>query len=272
MNTDSVSSGFQNVDESGEVDFFINYLRFIDSVPEFRAIKERNYKALGLKRGDKVLDAGCGIGFDTYRMSSIVEDTGSVIGLDSSESMISIAQKNVPENLRNITYIQGDLKRLDFLDDTFDAVYVERVLQISPTPTEIIQELVRILKPGGTLVSIEPDWGTMAVDPGNRNIIRSLISYCTDSFPDGWTGRKLFRYFSEFGMDVQVEAEPVIMYDFPIINRAMNFDDFISRAIQAGQISESDADELVEGFRFADEHGLFFFSYLIYRAIVKKPE
>ena len=272
MDADSISSGFRNVDESGEADFFINYLKFVDSVPEFRTIKERNYKAMGLKRGDKVLDAGCGIGLDTYRIGSIVEDTGSVIGFDSSESMISIAQKNVPGNLQNITFILGDLKHPDFLNNTFDAVYVERILQISPNPSEIIQQLVRIIKPGGTLVSIEPDWGTMAVDPGNRNIIRSLISYCTDSLPDGWTGRKLFRYFREFGMDVRVEAEPVIMHDFPIINRAMNFENFISGAIQAGQISHSDADELIEGFRFADENGLFFFSYMIYRAIVKKPE
>lgn len=272
MNADSVSSGFRNVDESGEADFFIKYLKFVDSVPEFRAIKDRSYQALGLKRGDKVLDAGCGIGLDTYRLGSMVGDTGSVIGFDSSESMLSVAQKNKPGNFQNISFLMGDLKNPDFPDDIFDAVYVERVLQITPDPSEIIQQLVRIVKPGGTIVSIEPDWGTMAIDPGNRNSIRSLISYCADSFPDGWTGRKLFRLFREYGMNVRIEAEPVITHDFPMIYRAMNFENFISGAIHAGHINQKDADELVEEFQRADKSGLFFFSYMMYRAIVKKPE
>jgi ubiquinone/menaquinone biosynthesis C-methylase UbiE len=272
MDIDSVHSGFQNVDESGEADFFINYLKFVDSVPEFRAIKERNYEALGLKKGDNILDAGCGIGLDTCRLGIRVGETGSAIGVDSSESMISIAQKNIPGHLRNTTFVIGNMRNPDFPDNTFDAIFVERLLQILPNPVQIIQQLVRVLKPGGTLVIVEPDWGTMALDPGNRNIIRSLVSYCTDSFADGWTGRKLYRYFVELGLDVRIEAEPVIMHDFSIISRAMNFDNFVSGAVKAGQISQKDADELVEGFRLAGEHGRFFFSYMMYRAIGKKPK
>ena len=272
MDADSVSSGFQNVDESGDEDFFIQYLKFIDSVPEFRAIKERNYMAMRLKKGSRVLDAGCGIGLDTYRLGFLVGDTGSVIGFDASESMISAARKNIPEDLQNVSFVVGDLLHPDLSDDFFDAVYLERVLQISPHPREIIHHLIRVVKPGGTIVSIEPDWGTMALDPGNRESIRSLIDYCADSFPDGWTGRKLFRLFQESGMDVRIEAEPVIMHDFPTVNRAMNFENFISGAIQKGEISQDDADEMMDGFSRADKSGLFFFSYMIYRAIVRKPE
>ncbi len=272
MKADSVSSGFRNVDASGDQAFFIDYLKFIDSVPEFRAIKERNYKKLKLKSGTKVLDAGCGIGLDTYRLGSRVGDPGSVIGFDSSEAMISVAQKNTPDNVKNISFKVGDLMNPPFPDDTFDAVYLERVLQIVPDPKEILGQLKRMVKPGGTIMSIEPDWGTMALDPGNRNTIRTLISCCADTFPDGWTGRKLYHLFRDIELDVQVEAEPVIMHDFQTINRAMNFEKFISGAIQEGQMIRNDADELVEGFKRADKSGNFFFSYMIYRAVAKKPK
>jgi glutaredoxin-related protein len=57
MDTESVPTGFQDVDKSGESDYFIEYLKFVDSVPEFRSIKDRNYIALGLKPGDTILDA-----------------------------------------------------------------------------------------------------------------------------------------------------------------------------------------------------------------------
>jgi ubiquinone/menaquinone biosynthesis C-methylase UbiE len=271
MDSDSVSAGFRNVDDSGEADFFIDYLKFVDTVPEFRSIKERSYIALGLKTGDTVLDAGCGIGLDSYRIGSIVGDAGKVVGFDSSESMLSIARKNIPAGLRNTSFIQGNLIDPNLPDATFDAVYVERVLQISPDPKAIIQQLVRVVKPGGSIVSVEPDWGTMALDPGVRDSIRSLIAYCTDSFPDGWTGRKLFRYFREAGMNVRIEAEPVISSDYPLINRVMNFENFISGAVQAGKISHDDAEYLVKTFRRADAEGLFFFSYVVYRVIAKKP-
>ena len=221
------------MDASGEAEFFINYLNFIDSVPEFRVVEERSYQALGLKNGDRILDAGCGIGLDSCRLSSLIGNLRRVIGFDSSESMLSIAEKNVPESVNNVSFVSGDLLNPDFPDNYFDAIYMERVLQISPDPRGIMRQLVRMLKPGGTMVSIEPDWGTMALDPGDRNRIRSLISYCADSFPDGWTGRKLWRHFKEAGMNVRIEAEPVIMHNYPITARAMNFDNFISGAVQA---------------------------------------
>ena len=272
MDTESVPTGFQDVDKSGESDYFIEYLKFVDTVPEFRSIKDRSYIALGLKPGDCVLDAGCGVGFDTCRIGALVGAQGSVIGLDSSTSMLSVAQSLKPTNLDQVEFRVGDIRNPDFEDNLFDAIYVERLLQISPEPLEILNQLIRILKPGGTLVITEPDWGTMALDPGDKETIRSLISFCADSFPDGWTGRKLHRYFIESGLETRIEVEPVIMHDFPTINRAMNFDNFIAGAVESGKISQGHADDLMEGFRIAGEQGAFFFSYMIYRAIGKKKE
>ena len=270
MDTESVPTGFQNVDKTGESDYFIEYLKFVDSVPEFRSIKDRNYRALGLRPGDRVLDAGCGLGFDTYRIGALVGAQGTVIGLDSSTSMLYAAQSLIQNDLNHVTFMHGDIRNPDFEENFFDAIYVERLLQISPDPREIVTQLIRILKPGGTLVITEPDWGTMALDPGDRETIRSLISFCADSFPDGWTGRKLHRYFTESGLDTIIEVEPVIMQDFPTIRRAMNFDNFISGAVQNGNMSQVQADELMDGFQRAGEKGTFFFSYMIYRAIGRK--
>jgi ubiquinone/menaquinone biosynthesis C-methylase UbiE len=195
---------------------------------------------------------------------------GKVIGLDSSTSMLSVAQSLKPKNLDHVTFMHGDIRNPVFKDNSFDAIYVERLLQISPEPFEILTQLIRILKPGGTLVITEPDWGTMALDPGDKETIRSLISFCTDSFPDGWTGRKLHRYFIESELDTTIEVEPVVMQDFPTIRRAMNFDNFIAGAVQNGKMSQIQADELMDGFQKAGEKGTFFFSYMIYRVIGKK--
>lgn len=272
MDTDSVASGFQDVDKSGESDYFIDYLKFIDSIPEFRSIKERSYISLDLKPGATVLDAGCGLGFDTCRMASLVGAQGRVVGLDSSRSMVSVAEQLMPKNLPQVEFRVGDIRNPDFEDETFDSVFIERLLQISPDPKGILNQITRILKPGGTLVITEPDWGTMALDPGNKDAIRSLISFCADSFSDGWTGRKLYRHLIESGLNARIEAEPVIMHNFTVINRAMNFENFISGAVQSGKISQTDADDLMEGFWIAGESGIFFFSYMIYRAIGKKKE
>lgn len=57
-----------------------------------------------------------------------------------------------------------------------------------------IDELTRVLRPGGTLVAVEPDGETFVIDPGNRDTTRKFFRSCADQFPDGSSGREFYRY------------------------------------------------------------------------------
>lgn len=267
MVPDSVSADLQDVHET---DYFAEYLWFVDSIPQFRAIKERSFEALALREGSSVLDAGCGIGLDTCRMGARTGKSGTVIGLDLNESMIAFAEKNRLPGLENVSFICGDLQTMNFPGNFFDAIHIERTLEHLKDPMPALKNLLRVLKPGGTMVIVEPDFETATPDPGDRDATRSLVSYCADNIGDGWIGRKLYRLLREAGFEVRIEAEPVIIYDYPTFRRIGLLDKFVPGAVKAGVLSREESERLVEGWKQAGETGNFFWSMVMFRAIGKK--
>ena len=74
--------------------------------------------------GVRVLDLGCATGLETIFMGINLRERGSVVGLDFVDGMIYSALKRVSKhNLDNVSFVNGDMDRVPFLDRTFDMVY-----------------------------------------------------------------------------------------------------------------------------------------------------
>lgn len=101
-----------------------------------------------IKRGDRILDLGCGNG---RLYSTIVSEKIDYAGIDFSEELIKIAQKKYPEG----DFMVGDILNLPFPDDHFDKIYSIAVLHHIPSKKLRLQgmrEIRRVLKPEGFLV------------------------------------------------------------------------------------------------------------------------
>jgi SAM-dependent methyltransferase len=98
--------------------------------------------ATGVEGGVSVLDAGCGTG----GASVLARQRGaSVTGLDASEGLLDLARRRVPDADFRI----GDLESLPFEDGVFDAAIAASSIQYADDPGRAIEELSRVLKPGG---------------------------------------------------------------------------------------------------------------------------
>jgi ubiquinone/menaquinone biosynthesis C-methylase UbiE len=75
-------------------------------------------------------------------------------GLDISEDMIALAQKNATEYglTDRVNYVKGDARKMPFDNDHFDAVFSNGSLHEWAHPVEILSEIGRVLKPGGRYV------------------------------------------------------------------------------------------------------------------------
>ena len=109
-----------------------------------------------LSYGGSGLDVCCGTGEMAFQMKKKVGPLGSVVGLDFTENMLAIANKKLAEtDLVNLEFVQGDAMNMPFEDDTFDAATngfaLRNVLDIPKT----IQEMTRVVKPGGRVVCID---------------------------------------------------------------------------------------------------------------------
>ncbi|HCE97368.1 MAG TPA: hypothetical protein DER10_02610 [Elusimicrobia bacterium] len=106
----------------------------------------------GIEKGMHVSDLGCGIGTDAFSMLKLVGQKGKVVGVDISSEFISQALLRKEEKkTNNISFMCGDMEDLGFPDNTFDRIVSNFVLQQVRDRTKAVQEMKRVLKPGGCI-------------------------------------------------------------------------------------------------------------------------
>jgi len=97
----------------------------------------------------RILDLGCGAGYWTKRLN---ENIGKTIGVDISEEFLNKAKEKYPE----IEFYKMDFHALDFIDNSFDCIYADNVLEHSPYPQKVLSEIYRVLKNKGLLIALIP--------------------------------------------------------------------------------------------------------------------
>src|SRR4051812_42864586 len=106
-----------------------------------------------LPRGSKVLDAGCGAGL----VSRPLLKNYRVTGVDNQTNAVEFCRKMAADHAKTEqiftpTYMKGDLLKLPFPDNSFDAAIFLNVIEHLEDPRPMVRELTRVLKPGGRLL------------------------------------------------------------------------------------------------------------------------
>jgi len=109
----------------------------------------------GVQKGDRVLDVCTGTGKLAILLARKVGSGGTVTGIDFCEEMLNRARKKTNGHHSNLSYIISDAKRLPFPDNSFDAVTVAFGMRNIPDTILALQELKRVLKPGGKFICLE---------------------------------------------------------------------------------------------------------------------
>jgi demethylmenaquinone methyltransferase / 2-methoxy-6-polyprenyl-1,4-benzoquinol methylase len=109
----------------------------------------------GIRRGDRVLDVCTGTGELAIPLAQKVGDEGSVTGADFCEEMLAHARRKAGSRYKNLSFLLSDAKRLPFRDNSFDAVTVAFGMRNIPDTALALQEIKRVLKPGGKFMCLE---------------------------------------------------------------------------------------------------------------------
>ncbi len=105
-----------------------------------------------LRPGEHVVDVGSGAGIDSLIAARMVGSDGHVIGVDMTPAMLHKAQRNAMETgLGNVTFREGYGEALPVDSDWADVVISNGVLNLFPDKLAGLQEMARVLKPGGRL-------------------------------------------------------------------------------------------------------------------------
>jgi len=133
--------------------------------------------------GGRILEVGVGTGISLPHYAP----TTRLVGVDISEPMLRKAQRRVAElGLRNVEGLfLMDAERLAFPDASFDVIVAQHVITTVPDPEAALDELARVLKPGGEIVLIS----RVGADMGLRRTVEQKFGPLTRWLGGGWNSR-----------------------------------------------------------------------------------
>lgn len=103
-----------------------------------------------LRPGETVLDLGSGGGIDCFLAARQVGETGHVIGVDMTPTMLAKANASKDRmGITNVEFREGHIEALPVDDDAIDVVISNCVINLSPDKPAVFREIFRVLKPGG---------------------------------------------------------------------------------------------------------------------------
>ncbi|MEM9256536.1 MAG: methyltransferase domain-containing protein [Pseudomonadota bacterium] len=253
-----LATGFHRVDSVSEPEVYQRCLSLLDSLPHFTDYKLRSYDLLALSPGDVVLEAGCGLGDDAFRIAQRVAPTGEVVAVDASAWMIDQAAADARAAQLPVTFQREDLRELSLPDASFSQCRIDRVLQHVEDPRRALSELVRVLQPGGRLLAYDNHWPSFSIGAGDRDTTAIIEAHWARSFINPDIGSSLEDHFQALGMGtITVEQLPYTITDFDIADQIYNLRATAEQAVQAGLIRGEERDAWLVDLTHRDRTGCF---------------
>ncbi len=202
----------------------------------------------GLREGMRILDIGCGPGDVSFLASSLVGETGSVVGVDRNDGLLAVARQRPAESATPApTFVLADINALPANLGTFDAIVGRRVLMYQPDGVETVRLLMRRLASGGLIAFQELD---MTMVPASvvplalhERVLEWLRQMVTAEGADVKMGFHLHDVLTRAGMVVEeVRAEAIVQTPTAPSNLAEIIKAVLPRIVEHGCATATEID------------------------------
>ena len=164
--------------------------------------------------GEKVLEAGCGVGAQTVTLAQKSPET-HFTSIDISQESINEAKKKIDKlGLKNVTFEQGDIFKLNYKAEQFDHIFICFVLEHLSNPAKALSHLMKFLKPDGTITVIEGDHGSTFFYPDSENarkVINTQVILQKEAGGNANIGRELYPILNSTALK-DIHVSPRMIY------------------------------------------------------------
>ncbi len=230
--------------------------------------------------GQRILDLGCGPGFTSLELATIVGPQGSVLAADSSSKFLTyLDQLAHIESVNNIETLQADAQELDLPPNSLDGAYARWLMCFIPEPELVIQRLASALKPGATFAVMDYfNYQSLTLAPRCPAFARVI-----DAVTESWRASggdldiagKLPTLLAKHNIETR-EVRPLnrvaragsALWQWP----TSFFTSYIPRLVEMGLLTQTDADQWADKWakRSRDPHTYFITPQMLEIIAVKR--
>ena len=176
---------------------------------------ERIMTAIGIPRGRRVADIGCGTGNTTCWFANQVGPEGRITAVDISADQLAVAQSSAEaHDLRNIHFVHASAYNTGLPRDHFDVVHCRLLLCHLVHPLDALREMAAMAKPGGLIICFDLDITGLFSVPATDCYVRLQALFASHDRLrgiDGALGLNLPQLFRQVGL-----VEPDIAFIHPV--------------------------------------------------------
>jgi SAM-dependent methyltransferase len=213
-----------------------------------------------------LLDCGCGPGTITVGLAEAVAP-GQVIGVDLDAGQVEVARKVAHDRgVHNLRFEAASVYQLPFPDNSFDAVFSHALFEHLSEVQAALQEIRRVLRPGGVAALSSPDWSGNLTAPRDAEAARAIEVYKAIQERNGGNpcvGSELGCHLKDAGFSrVRLAAMYDCYEDVPLVAEmlAQRIEDGVGRQVVTGPVlSRADVAGLCGALRqWASQAGVLF--------------
>lgn len=219
------------------------------------------------RRGDTLLDVGCGPGYGTLALADLVGPAGRIVAVDMSQRFIAhVREQAAARGLQHVHAEVQDLAALSLPEVSVDGAFARWVMCFLPDPATVIAHVARALRPGGTFVILDySHYEGFCMAPPSA-VVERVFAAVANSFrehggnPD--VGLELPTHMRDAGLEVR-SIRPLVrvgrpgtpLWDWP----RTFFEIFLPTLMERGAITPEDAAEFWSDYeaRSADSAAFF---------------
>lgn len=243
---------FTAVDSQPQPVELVNILRRLTAEPFYGAYKRRLRELLQAHAGGLFLDVGAGAGDSALGLAA--ESGARAVGVDHSLTMAGTMRQ---AGLVHVTVADGH--RLPFHESCFDGAWADRVLQHVEDPERVVDEMARVVRPGGRIVVADPDYATQVLDIEDQQLAVRVLRFRAEAgLRNGTLAHRHPGMLAARGLeDIAVEARTLVVRDPTAVDNVMGLRSWAHTASARGYLDPSDADRFVVQFDQAVRTGRF---------------
>jgi ubiquinone/menaquinone biosynthesis C-methylase UbiE len=233
----------------------------IYATPDVAATRIAAFRAASPRLGQTVVDVGCGPGFLVHELAKAVGPEGQVIGVDISDTMLALARRRCA-GLNHVRLENAEARDLPLANEALDVACALQVYGYVKELDEALEELRRVVRPGGHVVILDTDFSNIVWEsqhrPRMQKVMRAYDGHV--AWPD--LPRILPRRLVAAAFHlVSCEAVPIVTTNYHPNSFVFGIARFIHRFVtEHAGVPVEEADEWLVEFDRVEEERAFFFA------------